>query len=201
MNILMKVWFSIHINILETWIIEQRIDYSLHSTKLYQNSSFLHSVISTILPFSSLSFSYQDLAIDYPYIYWIEEKQQVKCFDLRQALVAYSFSLQLPNDSTILTCTTSHSLFLLLLQVNNQSILQVYHLQEHATVLKTSFTLPPADYSSTSFFVTESYQDLSILLLLPSQPLTLLSLSLLSSHIFTVPFSFSLSLIISITFI
>ena len=158
-------------------------------------------MISSFLPFTSLSFSYQDLAIDYPYIYWIEEKQQVKCFDLRQASVTYSFSLQLPTESTLLTCITSHSLFLLLIQVNNQSILQVYHLQENTATLKTSYTLPPADYSSTSLFITESYQDLSILLLLRSQPLTLLSLSLSSSQIFTVFLLFSLSLIISITFI
>lgn len=176
------IWF--YDIIIVTWSVQTRTDYSLTSSVCYRNASLLHSVLSTFLPLSSSSISSRDIAVEYPFIFVIEDKRSIKQINVEtnQVVQTILFTPEISAGTMIQQCHADHSILTILTSTNQTYSLHVYQMNQDSGHYHSTISLPHADYSSCSIYITETYQDINIHLVMISKHIMVVTIPLSTQH-------------------
>lgn len=176
---------------LVTWTMQKRTSFSMSAILLYRHSSIIHSVLSTILPLSTPSISACNLAVDYPYCYFIESSF-LRGFDLENGRLILSQALNLPPSSTVMTCKAGRSILAVLVKHDSRYSLSIYQLQQTSTYFAYSICLPDNTYNDCSIQIQETFQDIEINLVLISKTSTVYNIAFSSKKWYMVFLVYSL---------
>lgn len=159
---------------------QTRRDYSLSAIQVYRHSSILHSVLSTFLPLTTTQFHSNKVAIEYPFVYFVENSV-LKVFNLNTSKVTVSHPLSLPSNSAVHCCYASHSFVVLVLKMDSGYVLNVYQALQTSFSFHSTIQLPGNEYDSCSIQIQETYQGFEVNLITTSKCVTVYTISLSTS--------------------